>query len=189
MSISLTELEQKYWESADPWQFRTSPYEQEKFTATREALSRETYESAVELGCGNGALAEYLTPLCANYVGIDGVERAVIAAQQAVPEARFVQCMFPCSLPAGEHDLIILSEILYFLDEADIGKLACQIAQNWPRAEIICVTYLGETAHVLQGEEAFDAFVRALGPAFQFINVKTTSGYRIDRRIWQEQHR
>ena len=31
MSVTLQELEKKYWESTDPWQFRTSEYEQEKF--------------------------------------------------------------------------------------------------------------------------------------------------------------
>ena len=122
-------------------------------------------------------------------MGIDGVERAVIAARQAVPEARFIQRLFPCTLPAGDHDLIVLSEILYFLDETDIAALAEQISQSWPRAEIICVTYLGETGHVLHGEEAFRAFTRALGAAFKFRNLKTTPGYRIDRHVWQEQMR
>lgn len=187
MSVTLSDLEKKYWESADPWHFRTSAYEQEKFAATRSALAREKYASAVELGCGNGALAEHLVPICESYVGIDGVERAVNAARQAVPEARFIQRLFPCALPAGAHDLIILSEILYFLDESDIGALAEQISQSCARAEIICVTYLGETGHVLQGKEALEVFRQALGSKFNFLNMKTTPRYRIDRHVWQEQ--
>jgi SAM-dependent methyltransferase len=186
MSVTLAELEQKYRHSADPWEFRTSAYEQEKFVATRDALARPSYRSALELGCGNGALAEKLSPLCARYVGVDGVKRAVEAAREAVPAARFSQRLFPCDLPQGDHDLIILSEILYFLDDADIAKLAAQITQAWPRAEIICVTYLGPTGHSLQGAEALDIFCGALGPRFQFENIKTTTGYRIDRRLCQE---
>ncbi len=186
MSVTLTELERKYWGNADPWRFRTSPYEQEKFTATRAALARTRYVSAIELGCGNGALAAHLAPRCENYVGIDGVERAVIAARLAVPEAGFVRRLFPCDLPAGDHDLIILSEILYFFNETDIGHLARQISQFCPNAEIICVTYLGETGNLLQGEEALSAFVQALGPNFSFTTIKRTTGYRIDRRVWQE---
>lgn len=186
MSVTLADLEKKYWESADPWRFRTSPYEQEKFAATRDALARERYTSAVELGCGNGALAEHLVRLCESYIGLDGVERAVIAARQAVPDARFIQRLFPCALPAGNHDLIILSEILYFLDEVDIRALAGQIAQSWPHAEIICVTYLGETGHSLQGEEALDVFCQALAPQFEFTNIKRTPRYRIDRCLGKD---
>lgn len=189
MSVTLNELEKKYLETADPWGFHTSAYEQEKFSATRDALGRERYASAVELGCGNGALAERLAPLCNSYLGIDGVERAVLAARQAVPDARFIHKMFPCSLPDGDHDLIILSEILYFLDEADIDTLATQIWRRWPHAEIICVTYLGETGHILQGEDALQVFIQSLGPTFAFTNIKTTPDYRIDRRPGQEENR
>ena len=135
----------------------------------------------MELGCGNGALAEHLAPICEHYIGIDGVERAVVAARETLPGARFVNRMFPCKLPDGDHDLIVLSEILYFLDEQDIGMLADQISTSWPEAEIICVTYLGETGHSLQGEEALHLFAQSLGPAFAFTTLKRTSGYRIDR--------
>ncbi len=183
MSVTLSELEGKYRGSADPWQFRTSPYEQEKFAATRAALARRRYASAVELGCGNGALAEHLAPLCDDYIGIDAVARAVAAARQAVPEARFLRRLLPCALPGGDHDLIVLSEILYFLGAEDIRRLAAQISGGWPRAEILCVTWLGDTGHALQGEEALNIFCRAMGPEARFATLRRTSGYRIDRHV------
>ncbi len=188
MSVTLEELETTYRDSADPWNFRTSPYEQEKFAATRAALSKDRYASAVELGCGNGALAEHIAPCCDSYVGVDGVERAIEAARQAVPAARFVNCFLPCPLPPGNHDLIILSEILYFMDEGGIGALAEQISHVSQGAEIICVTFLGPTGHVLQGEQALEIFQHAIGPQCTFVNVKRTSGYRIDRHVPQEEH-
>lgn len=189
MRVTLDGLKEKYRESSDPWNFRTSPYEQEKFLATRDALSRQHYHSALELGCGNGALAQHLAPVCDFYTGVDGVPRAVAAARRAVPDATIVEGYFPCDLPSGDHDLIVLSEILYFLGHEDIRALAEQIARRWPQSEILCVTYLGPTGNPLQGEEALEAFRQALGPAFDLINLKISSGYRIDGHVFRHQDR
>ncbi len=183
MRVTLSELESKYWQDLDPWNFRTSPYEQEKFTATRQSLSRKTYQSVLELGCGNGALAEHLAPMCQAYIGVDAVERALTVARQMVPEASFINAFFPCTLPEGPHDLIVLSEVLYFLDTTDIKALAQQIVDNWSAAEIVCVTYLGETSHELQGDQSLEAFKSALGPSFNLVNVRCTQGYRIDSHV------
>ncbi len=189
MRVTLGELEDKYRESADPWNFCTSRYEQEKFVATRNALSRQRYHSALELGCGNGALAKHLAPLCDLYCGVDGVSRAVAAARRAVPDATIVQAYFPCDLPSGAHDLIVLSEILYFLGREDIRALAEQITRRWPEAEILCVSYLGPTGNPLQGEEALEVFRQTLGPGFNLINLIMASGYRIDRHVFRHQDR
>ncbi len=163
-----------------PGIFSTSAYEQDKFRATREALSRPHYRAALEIGCGNGELARHLSLFCESYTGLDAVERAVCAARRAVPSARFVQGFYPCPLPAGNFDLIVISEFLYFLGAADIGTLAHDIATQWPMAELACVTFLGETEHVLQGSEALGVFTEALAGTHVFETRKRTNLYRID---------
>lgn len=180
MSITAAALQAIYAHSNDPWHFATSPYEQEKFRATRAALSRDSYGAALELGCGNGALAAHLAPLCDDYTGLDAVDTALLAAQSAVPQARFVQGFLPCALPEGAFDLIVLSEILYFLDPEEIRDLARDIQRRWPGAELLCVSYLGETSHTLSGEQALECFTAAL-PARSFHALRRTDGYRIDR--------
>lgn len=167
----------------DPWGFRTSDYERSKFEATRAALLREGYESALEVGCGNGELARRLAPLCARYAGLDAVEAALAAARRAVPEGTFVQGYLPCELPGGSHDLIVLSEILYFLDEPGLAALAGQIARRWPGAEVLAVTWLGPSGNALEGEAALAAFARAAAPALALVPVARTDRYRIDRFI------
>lgn len=182
MGVGRDHLHALYTKTSDPWNFKHSDYEQAKFAATRRALSRPRYTSAFELGCGNGQLARHLATICDNYTGMDAVGIAIEAARQAVPDARFIHDFYPCPLPMGDFDLLILSEILYFLDHDSLRKLAADIAASWPQAEVLCVTWLGETDHDLQGEEALAIFRAGLA-AHDFYCLAQTDGYRIDRGL------
>lgn len=156
-----------YAESDDPWDFRQSPYEQEKFRATCAALPRPRYRSVLELGCGNGELARHIATRCESYTGVDAVETALDAARRAVPQGRFVRAYLPAPLPGGDHDLILLSEILYFLDAPGIRDLAEQIDRRWPEADLICVSWLGPSGNSLQGHEALNLYRDATPRAFR----------------------
>src|SRR5690606_26193525 len=182
MGVRRDHLHSLYAETSDPWNFENSDYEQAKFAATRGALSRPHYASAFELGCGNGQLARHLVKVCDRYTGIDAVAVAIDAARQAVPEARFIHGFYPCPLPEDDFDLLVLSEILYFLDHNSLRKLTSDIAAFWPLAEVLCVTWLGDTDHELQGEEALKIFTAAL-TTHEFDCTAQTDGYRIDRGL------
>ncbi|SHE85658.1 Nodulation protein S (NodS) [Loktanella atrilutea] len=179
MSSVLDHLETLYARTDDPWDFATSPYEQDKFKATRAALSRVRYRFGLEIGCGNGALARHLAPLCDRYTGIDAIARAVEAARRAVPDAHFQQGTYPCDLPLADADLMVLSEVLYFLTPAMIRQLAKEVLETAQGVEVVCVTYLGDTAQALQGLDTLAIFdkVVPLSP------VVDTGRYRIDRGI------
>ena len=165
----------------DPWNFRASPYEAGRFAATADALSRPRYRSALELGCGNGELARRLAPRCDAYCGLDAVPAALAAARAAVPSARFVEGYLPCALPAapggGAHDLIVLSEVLYFLDANGVRDLAARIGRDHPGAEVVVVTWRGPTGHALSGDEALAVFARAFRRPWH--EAASTRGYRI----------
>lgn len=180
-AIPQSRLHQIYGQGDDPWMFRTSVYEQAKFRATADALSKPRYSSALEVGCGNGELARHIAVRCDSYIGVDAVGTALEAAQRVVPRGHFVQAFLPCPLPDGPHDLIILSEILYFLDAAGLLLLARQIAQRWPDTEVLSVNWLGPSGNPIEGLEAFGFFVASIGDAFQCSMVAQTEKYRIDR--------
>lgn len=182
MGVGLDHLRGLYAETSDPWGFADSPYEQSKFAATRAALAQSGYRSAFELGCGNGELARHLSDICARYTGMDAVATALRAARMRVPEARFIQGFYPGPLPEGDFDLIILSEVLYFLDPEGLAKLAGDITARWPGAEVLCVTWLGDTGNPLQGTEALRVFTDAL-QGHRFTRLAETPAYRIDRGL------
>lgn len=180
--VSISHLHGLYAATDDPWNFVASPYEQEKFRATRSALSRTRYRAAFELGCGNGQLARHLAGAVAHYTGMDAVETALKAARKTLPAGTFVKGYYPCALPEESFDLVVLSEILYFLDHATLRLLAADIAARWPAAEILCVTYLGPSGNALQGDEALSAFIPAL-QTHRFTPLARTDSYRIDRGL------
>ena len=183
MTVGMAHLHALYATSDDPWDFATSSYEQEKFRATRAALSKRRYAAGLEIGCGNGALAKHLAPCCSRYTGLDAVGKAIETAEQAVPSARFVQAFYPCPLPDDDYDLIIVSEFLYFLDPSGIQALARRISDRWSAAEVICVTYLGDTGNQLQGRDALQLFMASLATTHRFQTCRHTAHYRIDRGI------
>ncbi|MBA96675.1 MAG: class I SAM-dependent methyltransferase [Sulfitobacter sp.] len=187
MQVKLPELERKYWKCTDPWLLQTDPLGHEICNAIYSALSKETYRSAVELGCGNGALAGRLRQRCDNYVDINGAAKALLAARQSVSGRGKIRREFPCPLPDGDHDLIILSDILYFLDADEIRELAKQISQSWSGAEIISFTYFPEDPQVVNGGNAFEIFKQALAADFTFKTTKHASGYQIDHHVRADQ--
>lgn len=176
-----SQLEALYRNSDDPWRFRSSSYEQAKFRATVDALARPRYRSALEVGCGNGELSRHIAPLCDHYTGVDAVDTALDSARKAVPGGHFVQSYLPCELPDGRHDLIVLSEVLYFLDEPALRSLAVQIARRWPDAEVLSVIWLGPSGNSLEGDEALALFTAGMLPSFGAKAVVHTEQYRIDR--------
>lgn len=183
MTETLDHLLRLYAETDDPWDFDKSPYEQAKYAATRDALTRPRYRAALEIGCGNGALARHLAPCCDRYTGMDAVEKAVVAARKKVPAARFVAACYPCPLPGDDFDLIILSEVLYFLTPDAIAMLGRDLARHAPGAEVLCITYLGDTGNALQGVESLELFRAAARAHLDLERVAETDGYRIDRGV------
>lgn len=177
-AVSFDHLERIYAAGDDPWSFRSSDYEQSKFRATCAALPRRYYRSALELGCGNGELARHVAPRCAAYTGIDAVQTALDAARRAVPKGRFHRLFLPSPLPEGDHDLLLLSEVLYFLDAPGLADLARQIDDRWPAADLVCVTWRGPSGNALEGEEALGLFCARSRRVRR--EVRSTERYRID---------
>lgn len=178
--VGMDHLAGLYAETDDPWGFAHSPYEQTKFRATIAALPRHRYSAVFELGCGNGQLARHLIDVTEHYTGLDAVDRALDAARRTIPDGRFIAGYYPCPLPDDAFDLIVLSEILYYLDDDGICRLARQIADRWPLADVICVSWLGPSGHRVQGNTAVTIFIAAL-KTHRFARVSSQCNrYRID---------
>lgn len=121
------DLVQLYDTSIDPWKFETSWYEARKYALTLASLPRERYVSAYEPGCSIGVLTRLLADRCDSLLASDFVPKAVAAAKARVadePHVRIEQLETPREWPDGRFDLIVLSEIAYFLQPAGLLELA-----------------------------------------------------------------
>jgi SAM-dependent methyltransferase len=118
-----------YGASDDPYALRSRWYEARKRALLLAALPERRYGRVFEPGCGVGELTALLADRSDLLLASDGSERAVkIAARRCrdLPAVRVVRQALPEDWPhdAGPFDLVVLSELGYFLDAAAMARLA-----------------------------------------------------------------
>lgn len=126
--------QQRYFEalyaaSEDPYALRHRWYEARKRALLLAALPQARYRRAYEPGCGIGELTLALAPRCDHLLASDFSLHAVDIARKRTSElanVRVAQHQLPSDWPrdAGRFDLIVLSEMGYFLDHDDMHRLA-----------------------------------------------------------------
>ena len=173
-----------YAASDDPWDFRSSAYEQAKYAATLEMLPGR-FGRALEIGCSIGVLTARLAAHCDSLVAIDCATAALSRAAStcaSLGHVRFEPHHVPASFPAGRYDLIVISEVLYFLAGRDIARLAdrCEAALL-PGGTVILVNWTGPTDTPCTGEDAADAFRAA--SRLTALPPRREATFRMDRLI------
>lgn len=122
-------FEAMYAENPDPWGFADRLYEQRKYALTLAALTRLHYRSVFEPGCSIGVLSAQLATRCDRLLSCDLVRSAVdqaAARVSTVPGARAVaevrQWDAHDEWPDERFDLVLVSEMLYYLDPDDAAR-------------------------------------------------------------------
>ena len=176
-------FEDKYRGNIDPWEFRSSDYEREKYQATIDALGQPHYASALEVGCSIGVLTGLLAPRCQSILAIDASATAIAAARETgIANATFEVGTLPQDFPAGRYDLIVLSEVLYYFVEADLRRVAVQCVDALaPGGEIVLCHWLGETNYPLTGQAASELFAQAVKVRLPIRTLLRDDVYRLQR--------
>ncbi len=182
--VDAERFERHYEASADPWNYRDSAYEREKYAATLAALPPRRFDRALELGCSIGVFSGLLAERCEQLVAIDFSPRAVALAREHLAEkdnVEVVQASFPEQVPAGDWELIVCSEVLYYLDEpalaAAIEWLQAQLRSG---AAVLAVSWRGRgVEEPLLGDEVHDLLAAKLA-RWHALDARRP-GYRLDR--------
>ncbi len=193
MTIKQT-LTEKYFEDVyaakdDPWDFTTSEYEAKKYEATLNALPREKYENVFEIGCSIGVLTEKLAAKCERILAVDVSEKALAQARERcanLPHIRFEKMSVPQEFPGETFDLILISEVGYYLAPGDwrdaMGKAFSHLAA---KGQIALVHWLPPVHDYPQtGDEVHDSFAEFAGGKMRKINEKREENYRLD--VWEK---
>ncbi|KAA0080469.1 methyltransferase [Mycolicibacterium sp. P9-64] len=115
-----------YAQSRDPWQLACRWYEQRKYAMTMAMLPLPRYRHAYEPGCSIGVLTELLSTRCDRVTATDVAAPALEATAERLTRAcRFErvtleQRSLDSSWPTGDFDLVVLSEVAYYLDAASL---------------------------------------------------------------------
>jgi SAM-dependent methyltransferase len=121
------EFEKLYAGSTDPWGYRTRWYEARKRGLLLASLPRSRFARGCELGCSNGELSALLAKRCDALIATDGNRDAVALARERTLRCGNVTVeshWHPDSWPRGKFDLIVVSEIGYYLEAAGLAALA-----------------------------------------------------------------
>lgn len=173
-----------YSRSPDPWDYETSRYEREKYAATLKALPAARYRNAVEFGCSIGVLTAELARRCDTLTAVDvsRVALEVAKARSGTEGVHFVRGEIPADWPDGAFDLLVFSEILYFLSAREVqSTVARALGCLEPGGHILLVNWLGECRTELTGDDAAEMFTHlARDGGCRVAQVRRTNDYRID---------
>lgn len=161
-------FERLYQRSEDPWNFRHSAYERDRYRAIVASIGDRQYRSAFEPGCAIGELTAMLAPHCQSLEAIDFSASAVKTARHRCrdyPQVNVHQGALPEDVPARLCDLIVFSEVGYYFTPDELESLVFQL---WsilePGGRLIACHWLGHSEdHPLHGKEVHDIMNRVIG--------------------------
>jgi SAM-dependent methyltransferase len=126
MTTPVTYFDAMYEASPDPWGFEDRWYEQRKYEISLALLPDRRYHSAFEPGCSIGVLTAMLARRCGRLLACDvaaGAVRAAARRTRNLPHVEVERRQLPREWPAGQFDLIVFSEILYYFGDGDLEQV------------------------------------------------------------------
>ncbi|WP_171025831.1 class I SAM-dependent DNA methyltransferase [Hymenobacter jeollabukensis] len=171
-----------YRANDDPWHFETSPYEHAKYADTLAALPEPHYARAFEIGCSLGVLTAQLAPRCGHLLSVDVAEAALAKARQrcaSLPQVELRRMAVPEEFPAGQFDLVMLSEVGYYWDMPTLQRAADLIVAALPAGGQLLLVHWTPAVHdyPLTGDEVHEHF---LSPATETGPLRHLHGHRAE---------
>lgn len=186
MSQLFQHFDHLYRTTSDPWAYRTSAYEQRKYDATLAGLLRPRYAHVLEAGCSIGVLSARLAARSDKMLALDFSPLAIEAAAMELTgfaQANARRATLPGDWPSGRYDLIMLSEILYYLSLEDIDTMAQLVARDGADGgECVLVHWQGATQTDISANDARDRFCTALSRLRPFREIVHPSDPDYDHR-------
>lgn len=139
-------FERKFRADLDPWDYAASRFEARKRTILLRACGGRLHGRALELACANGETTRALAPLCLRLLAVDAAPSALDEARRRMkhrPRVRLGQALLPDQTPRGPFDLIVMSEIAYYISERALDDLLDRLdAALAPGGRIVALHHL-----------------------------------------------
>ncbi len=176
-----------YRANDDPWQFASSPYERGKYAATLAALPRERYGQAFEIGGSIGVFTAQLAPRCGHLLSVDVSEAALSQARLRcahLPQVEIKKMQVPNEFPEGQFDLILMSEVGYYLAPPDLARAADQMLAALPPGGQLLLVHWTPVVHDYPqtGDEVHEFFLAKAQPGgpLRHLLGQRQDKYRLD---------
>jgi len=187
-SLDFEYFKSVYDANDDPWNFETSAYEAQKYKVTIDSLPKNHYENALEIGCSIGVFTQLLAQRCDRLLATDISEKALQLAQKRCGElsnVTFRKLNFQYEFPEDTYDLIMLSEVAYYLSPKDWEQVISTIRSRLKKeGAIVLVHWLPEVHDYPQtGDEVHQTFEKLMSGTLTNIFSDRAENYRID--VWE----
>jgi SAM-dependent methyltransferase len=153
-------FDELYDTADDPFGFGTHPEEAEKFAYTLGVCGDGALGRVLEIGCAVGDFTELLAERSSSVLGIDVSARAVERASArlaAFPNVRCEVGTLPHDFPEGRFDLVVASDVLYYLSTDELVEALRRIEEAIdPGGSLVIVHFVPRMGSVLDGDEVHD---------------------------------
>ena len=163
-------FERLYGGSADPWRISDGWYERRKRAVVLAVLPLPRFAVAFEPGCGNGELTVELAARCDRVVAWDVVDAAVTRTRERTVAMSGVDVRtggLPDDWPDEQADLVVLSEVGYYLDEDDLSRAVGEAMKRLVRGGTLLAVHWRHDApdYPLSGDRVHEIITAAPGLA------------------------
>jgi LmbE family N-acetylglucosaminyl deacetylase/SAM-dependent methyltransferase len=137
-------LDELHRVSQDPWGTDSRWYERRKRDLLLAVLPDLRFRHALEIGCSTGALSAALLERADRVLGVDRSPAALAIARRRLAHRDGVTLAdldVPAAWPEGQFDLVVVSEVGYFLSPAAVDGLVRRIASSLTPAGVVALCH------------------------------------------------
>jgi LmbE family N-acetylglucosaminyl deacetylase/protein-L-isoaspartate O-methyltransferase len=187
-------LERLHETVEDPWGVDTRWYERRKRDLLLAMLPRPRFRRVLELGCSTGALTEALAHRSDAVVGIDDSIAAVRRARRRLAQHPGVDLQVMdvrTTWPMGSFDVVVLSELGYFLSPATLERVVSRVATCLDPDGVVVLCHWRHRVEgwVLTADDVHGAFATKALPPLQATYRDGDVELRVFARGWPEYDR
>ena len=180
---------------ADPWGADARWYERRKRDLLLAALPRPRFRHVLEVGCSTGALTEALADRADRVLAVDRSVAALDAARRRLAGREHVTLAdldVPTTWPDdGSFDLVVVSEVGYFLSPAAVDGLVGRIASTLAIDGVVVLCHWRHPVEgwVLDADDVHRRFAEGPLPPVQATYLDRDVEIRVHADEWPDHQR